>query len=97
MINITEEKLNNFESTISKIIHDTRGLLDLLKSVRDIETNCKDSQLYRITLKRFRDNCLKLASYTDSYGILLGDEARDTLLKKHNCTWDSEKKRVSVG
>lgn len=94
-----EESKNDtqFESAVSKLIHETRGLLGILKSVKGLEEKPAENQLYRITLKRFRDNCLRLASYLEACSILVGDDERDRILGKNGCSWDTEKKRVSLG
>lgn len=87
-----------FESAASKLIHETRGLLGILKSVKGLENKDEgqENQLYRITLKRFRDNCLRLASYMEACSLLAGDGVRDGILKKNGCGWDASKKRVSL-
>lgn len=90
---------NKFESAVSKLIHETRGLLGILKSVKGLENkdDGQENQLYRITLKRFRDNCLRLASYMEACSLLACDGERERILKKNGCSWDDEKHRVSLG
>lgn len=88
--------MDRFESKFKQVLHETRGLLGILKSVKGLEGQGKESQLYRITLKRFRDGCLVLASYAEACALLLGDGERDRLLSANGCLWDDEKHRVSL-
>jgi len=85
-----------FESKVRQLVHETRGLLNILKSVKGLDSEGKESQIYRITLKRFRDNCLALASLAEACSLLVSDEERDKVLGKNGCRWDQEKKRVSI-
>ena len=89
--------MSAFESKVHQTVHDTRGLLEILKSVKGLDSSGKESQLYRITLKRFRDNCLRLASYAESCSLISGDGERDRILKANGCSWDDDKRRVSLG
>jgi len=86
-----------FEPKVSQLIHETRGLLGILKSVKGLENDGAENQLYRITLKRFRDNCLRLASYMEACSMLAGDAERDRILKANGCGWDDGKHRVLLG
>lgn len=86
-----------FESAASKLVHETRGLLSILKSVKGLEGEGSENQLYRLTLKRFRDNCLRLASYMEACSMLAGVGERDRILQKLGCRWDDAKRRVSIG
>lgn len=90
------QSMKAFEEKVAQTVHDTRGLIGILKSVKGLEKEGKESQLYRITLKRFRDNCLTLAAYAEACSLILGDEERDRLLRKHGCGWDSGKRRVTL-
>lgn len=83
-------------SRIHQLVHDTRGLLGILKSVKGLDKGGQDSQLYRITMKRFRDNCLYLAALSEAASLLLGEEARDAMLKSEGCRWDAGKSRVQL-
>ena len=92
-----EAEITDFETAVSKLVHETRGLLGILKSVKGLEDRPAENQLYRITLKRFRDNCLRLASYSEACALLSGDGERDRILGKNGCSWDTDKKRVLLG
>ena len=91
------EGLSTFEAKALRLIHETRGLLSLLKSVKGLEVGGKDGQLYRITLKRFRDNCLKLAAFMEACSLISGVGERDRILRKAGVGWDPAKKRVLLG
>lgn len=86
-----------FAVRVRRLVGETRGLLSILKSVKGLENSGKESQLYRITLKRFRDNCLTLAAFMEACSLLSGDSERDRLLKSVGCGWDDAKKRVLLG
>ena len=91
------EDLSAFEAKALRLIHETQGLLSLLKSVKGLEVGGKDGQLYRITLKRFRDNCLKLAAFMEACSLIAGVGERDRILRKAGVGWDPAKKRVLLG
>ena len=89
--------LSSFEQRVHQLIHESRGLLGILKSVKGLDSNGKQSQLYRITLKRFHDSCLTLATLAEAVALLISEEERDRILGQDGCSWDPSKKRVSLG
>lgn len=89
--------LSKFESRVHQLVHESRGLLGILKSVKGLDSNGKQSQLYRITLKRFHDSCLTLATFAEAAALLVSEEERDRILGQDGCSWDPSKKRVSLG
>lgn len=91
------EGLSAFEARATKLIRETQGLLSLLKSVKGLDVGGKDDQLYRITLKRFRDNCLKLAAFMEACSLIAGVGERDRILRNSRVGWDPAKKRVLLG
>lgn len=88
--------MDSFSSELGRVVHETRGLLGILKSVKGLAPRSKEDKLYRITLKRFHDNCIRLASYAVACSLIRGDEERDRLLSGLGCRWDQEKSRVSL-
>lgn len=93
----TQSPLSKFEQRVHQLIHESRGLLGILKSVKGLDSNGKQSQLYRITLRRFHDSCLTLASLAEAAALLVSEEERDRILGQVGCSWDPSKKRVSLG
>lgn len=94
-----QEKATAFELEFEQAIRETRVLLGLLKSAKNLSQNAthgKDDKLYRMTLRRFHDNCLRLAAYAEACALILGDEERERLLKTMGCRWDPSKRRVSL-
>jgi hypothetical protein len=88
------EDTSKFEDIFKNEVAKTRGILNLLKSVKLIPGFDKQSKVYKITLKRFHDGCIRLATFAESYAIFCGDKKRDELCSKVNCKWDSTNKRV---
>lgn len=88
--------LSKFEDKARQLIHETRGLLEILKSVKGLDPTGKESQLYRITLKRFRDNCLRLASFFEAVALMKSESERDRILSLNGCGWDDAKQRVRL-
>ena len=94
-----EEKSDaGLRSRFSSLVHEARGLLSLLKSVKGrLGQKMRDDQLYRMTLRRFRETGIRLATYADAFALVFGDEKRDDLLRENGCTWDGAKSRVDLG
>ena len=90
-------RLSEFGGRVHQLIHESRGLLGILKSVKGLDSQGKQSQLYRITLKRFHDSCLTLAAFAEAIALLVSEEERDRMLGQDGCSWDPEKKRVLLG
>lgn len=94
-----EEKPDSpFKARFRGLVSEARGLLHLLQSVKgQLAQKAKDDKFYRMTLKRFRESGIRLASYADAYSLIAGTPERDALLAENGCTWDDAKKRVDLG
>lgn len=93
-----QEHIPEFESRFGALADEARGLIKMLRSVKThLAQHAKTDPFYRMTLKRLRDDGIRLASWAEAYSILHGPDARDALLAKCSCAWDAEKERVDLG
>ena len=93
-----EEHVSEFEDKLGKLVEEARGLIKMLRSVKThLAQHAKTDPFYRMTLKRLRDDGIRLAAYADAYATLFGPDARNELLKKLSCSWDERKERVDLG
>lgn len=89
---------DGFEAEFARVVAEARGLLHLLKSVKDgLGERMRDDRLYRMTLKRLRDDGIRLSAYATAYALLAGERERDSLLSGNGCSWDAAKRRVDLG
>ena len=93
-----QERTREFEGRFGALVEEARGLIRMLRSVKEhLAQHAKTDPLYRMTLKRLRDDGIRLASWADAYSILFGSDERDGLLRKFGCSWDRDKERVALG
>ena len=86
-----------FTAEFGKTVDEARGMIKLINSVKShLASKAKDDPLYRMTLKRLREDGIRLASYAESVSLLLSTEARDELLRGFGCSWDADRRRVDL-
>jgi len=87
-----------FEERFSETVDEARGLLKMLQSVKSrLPQHAKSDPLYRMTLKRLRDDGIRLAAFSEAYSILFSPAERDRFLGSLACSWDEKRKRVDLG
>lgn len=89
---------SRFEDMARALADEARGLIRMLRSVKDhLARHAKDDPLYRMTLRRLREDGIRLAAWFEAYSALRGDAGRDAMLSRLGCSWDDSKKRVDLG
>jgi hypothetical protein len=88
---------DRFRSEFGSLVDEARGMIKLINSVKGhLASKHRDDPLYRMTLKRLREDGIRLASYAECVSLLSSDEDRDALLSGFGCSWDPDKKRVDL-
>lgn len=74
-----------------------KGFLELIQSVKHLGEAGKNDRLYAMTVKRFRNACLRLQGFAEAVACAYGEKRRDELLQRSSCSWDATKNRVLIG
>lgn len=74
-----------------------KGFLELIQSVKHLGEAGKNDRLYAMTVRRFRNACLRLQGFAEAVACVYGEKRRDELLQKSSCSWDATKNRVLIG